>query len=131
MHESKNVKAVKEMYDLARRANHKELRLRLADDVTWYPAQEGGWRPCTNVDEVVRTLLWRTGVNKLRPTGFLDLGDRVLLQVKGRSVSRLGAKGVFMPRLFQIVVLRDGKVASIQDYPRREDAHAAAGLKAS
>jgi hypothetical protein len=131
MHESKNVVAVKEMYDLARRANHKELRLRLTDDVTWHPAREGAWRPCTTVDEVVRTLLWRTGVNKLRPAGFLDLGDRVLLQVKGRSVSRLGAKGVFMPRLYQVVVLRGGKVASIQDYPNREDAHAAVGLTTS
>jgi hypothetical protein len=34
-----------------------------------------------------------------------------------------------VPRLFQIFVVREGKVASIQDYGRREDAHAAAGLR--
>jgi hypothetical protein len=28
-----------------------------------------------------------------------------------------------------VIVLRDGKVASMHDYPRREDALAAAGLK--
>jgi ketosteroid isomerase-like protein len=127
---SKNVDAVKEMYDLARRAKHKELRLVFAEDVTWTPAREGAWRPCTNVDEVVRTMLWRAGVNKLRPSELIDLGDRVLLQLKGRAVSRLGAKGFLMPRLFQIVALRNGKVVSIKDYPRREDALAAAGLKA-
>lgn len=130
MEDSRNVKAVKEVYDLARRSNHRELRTRLSDDVTWNPAREGAWRPCTNADEVVRTLLWRAGMNKLRPFEFIDLGDRVLLQLKGRAMSRLGAKGLLAPKLFQIVVFRDGKVASMQDYPRREDALAAAGLRA-
>jgi ketosteroid isomerase-like protein len=130
MQESRNVRAVKEVYDLARRSNHRELRTRLLEDVTWHPAREGAWKPCTNADEVVRTLLWRAGMNKLRPAEFIDLGDRVLVQLKGRAISRLGAKGVFAPKLFQIIVLRDGKVTSMQDYPRREDALAAAGLKA-
>jgi ketosteroid isomerase-like protein len=129
MPDSRNVQAVKEVYDLARRSNHKELRTRLHDDVTWHPAREGAWRPCTNADEVVRTLLWRAGMNKMRPADSIDLGDRVLLQLKGRAISRLGAKGFFAQKLFQVVVLRDGKVASIQDYPRREDALAAAGLR--
>ena len=130
MQESRNVLAVKEVYDLARRSNHLELRKRLHDDVTWHPAREGAWRPCTSADEVVRTLLWRAGMNKLRPADFIDLGDRVLVQLKGRAVARLGAKGLLAPKLFQIVVLRDGKVVSMQDYPRREDALAAAGLRA-
>ena len=129
MQESRNVTAVKEVYDLARRSDHRELRARLLDDVTWRPAREGAWRPCTNAEEVVRTLMWRAGMNKLRPADFIDLGDRVLVQLKGRAIARLGAKGVLAPKLFQIVVFRDGKVASMQDYPRREDALAAAGLR--
>ena len=40
----------------------------------------------------------------------------------------LGAKG-FIPRLFQIVVLREGKVVSMRDYSSREDALAAAGIR--
>jgi ketosteroid isomerase-like protein len=128
--DTRNVQAVREVYDLARRSDHRELRARLHDDVTWHPAREGAWRPCTNADEVVRTLLWRAGMNKLRPGDFVDLGDRVLVQLKGRSIARLGAKGVLAPRLFQIIVFREGKVASLQDYPGREDAFAAAGIKA-
>jgi hypothetical protein len=58
---------------------------------------------------------------------MIDLGDRVLVQLRGRRLERLGAKGL-IPRLFQIVVVREGKVASIQDYGRREEAYAAAGL---
>jgi len=120
--------AVQELYELARRANHEELRLRLHDDVTWHPAREGGWKPCTNADEVVRTLMWRASANRMRPGELLDLGDRVLVQLRGRRLDRLGAKG-FVPRLYQVVVLREGKVASMRDYPRRQDAFAAVGLK--
>ena len=120
--------AVQELYEFARRANHQELRLRLHDDVTWHPAREDGWKPCTNADEVIRTLLWRTSANHMRPGELLDLGDRVLVQLRGRRLDRLGAKG-FVPRLYQVVVLREGKVASMHDYPRRQDAFAAVGLK--
>lgn len=124
-----NLEAVREIYELARRANHKELRTRLHDDATWTPAREGAWAPCATADEIVKTLLWRAEANRLRPGEMLDLGDRVLVQLRGKRLERLGAKG-FVPRLFQIIVIRGGKVSSLSDYPRREDALAAAGLEA-
>jgi ketosteroid isomerase-like protein len=126
---SPTVDSVREMYELARKAKHRELRLRLHDDITWDPAREGAWKPCDNADDVVRTLLWRSQANALRPAELIDLGDRVLVRLRGRRLDRLGAKG-FFPKLFQIVVVRDGKVASIRDYGTRDDAHAAAGLSA-
>jgi ketosteroid isomerase-like protein len=122
-----NLAAVREVYELARRAKHADLRTRLHDDITWHPAREGAWKPCENVDDVVRTLLWRADANRLRPGEMIDVGDRVLVQLRGKRLERLGAKG-FIPRLFQVIVVRDGKVASIRDYSRREDALAAAGL---
>jgi len=125
---SSNADAVREVYDLARRAKHEELRAKLVEDVTWHPAREGAWKPCTNADEVVKTLLWRAGMNKMRPFDFIDLGDRVVVQLRGRGIGRLGAKG-FFPRLFQIVVLRGGKVVSLKDYSTRDEALAAAGVK--
>jgi ketosteroid isomerase-like protein len=118
---------IEEIYRLARRADHRELRRRLHDDATWQPAKPDAWRPCENADEVVRTMLWRADANRLRPGEMIELGDRVLVQMRGKRLERLGARGL-VPRLFQIVVIRDGKVASIHDYARREDAHAAAGL---
>jgi ketosteroid isomerase-like protein len=124
---SANQDAVEEVFRLARRADHRSLRARLHDDVTWQPASTAKWKPCESVDDVVRTLLWRAEANRLRPGQVIDLGDRVLIQLRGRRLERLGAKGL-VPRLFQIVVLRDGKVASIQDYGRRDEAYAAAGL---
>lgn len=124
---SPNEDAIAEVFRLARRADHRALRTRLHDDVTWRPATTAKWNPCSHADEVVRTLLWRAEANRLRPGEMIDLGDRVLVQLRGRRLERLGAKGL-IPRLFQIVVVRDGKVASIQDYGRREEALAAAGL---
>ena len=120
---------VEEIYKLARRADHRSLRLHLQDEATWYPAKEDAWKACENADEVVRTMLWRADANRLRPGEIIELGDRVLVQMRGRRLERLGARGL-IPRLFQIIVFREGKVASIRDYGRREDAHAAAGLKA-
>jgi len=124
-----NVAAVNEIYELARRSNHAELRTRLHDDATWHPAREGAWKPCENADEIVRTLLWRADANRLRPGEAIDIGDRVLVRLRGKRLERLGARGL-VPRLFQVIVVRGGKVASIHDFARREDALAAAGLKA-
>ena len=124
---SANEETVDEVFRLARRADHKALRTKLHDDVTWQPSTTAKWKACTSADEVVRTLLWRAEANRLRPGQTIDLGDRVLVQLRGRRLERLGARGI-VPRLFQLIVLREGKVKSIQDYGRREDAYAAAGL---
>ena len=70
---------------------------------------------------------WRAEANRLRPGETIALGDRVLVQLRGRRLARLGAKGL-VPKLFQIVVVREGKIAAIQDYGRRDEAYAAAGL---
>jgi ketosteroid isomerase-like protein len=125
---SPNQRTIETVYQLARKADHRTLRDWLHDDVTWHPAHEGAWKPCENAEEVVRTLLWRAQANRLRPGEMIELGDRILVQLRGRRLERLGAKG-FIPRLFQIVQLREGKIVSIRDYGRREEAHAAAGLR--
>jgi ketosteroid isomerase-like protein len=124
---TRNEEIVAELFRLARRADHRALRTKLHDDVTWSPAETARWKPCADADEVVRTLLWRAEANRLRPGETIDLGDRVLVRLRGRRLERLGARGL-LPRLFQMIVVRDGKVASIQDYGRRADAYGAAGL---
>jgi ketosteroid isomerase-like protein len=125
---SVNQDTIEEVFRLARRADHRELRKWLHDDATWHPASQATWKPCTTADDVVRTLLWRAEANRLRPGEMIELGDRVLVQLRGRRLERLGAKGL-VPRLFQIFVLRDGKIVSIRDYGRRDEAHAAVGLR--
>jgi len=124
-----NADAVEQVFKLARRADHRALRQRLHDDITWHPAREGAWKPCENAEDVVRTLLWRAHANRLRPGEVIELGDRVFVKLRGRRLERLWAKG-FVPRLYQVIVLREGKVASIRDYSAREAALEAAGIKA-
>jgi len=73
--------------------------------------------------------MWRAGgANKLRLGETIEVGDRVFVKLKGKRLERLGAKG-FIPSLFQIVEVRDGKIVRLQDYPQREAALAAAGLQ--
>lgn len=126
----RNAGLVQEAYELARRGDHRQLRTRIVDDATWHPAREGAWNPCRDADQIVRTLVWRASINRLRPVDAIELGDHVVLQLRGRRLDRLGGKGFLAPRLFQIVRLQDGLIVAMQDYARREDAYAAAGLKA-
>ena len=126
---STSLETVKQAYGHARRGDRRQLELLIAENATWLPASEGAWNPCRDGEAVLKTLLWRAGgANKLRPGQTIELGDRVVIQMRGKRLERLGAKG-FIPRLFQIVEVRDGKIVRIQDYPRRAAAMAAAGLK--
>jgi ketosteroid isomerase-like protein len=125
---STTLEIVQQAYGLAKRGDHRKLRELIADDATWQPAREGTWNPCRDGETVVKTLMWRAGsANKLRPGETIEVGDRVLIQLKGKRLERLGAKG-FVPKLFQVVEVRSGKIVRMHDYPRREAATAAVGL---
>ncbi|HKU56461.1 MAG TPA: nuclear transport factor 2 family protein [Gaiellaceae bacterium] len=118
---------VEEAYRLAKRADHRSLRQLIADDATWHPAREGAWNPCRDADTIVRTLLWRCGpANRFRPGETIELGNQVLIQLRGTRMRRLGAKG-FRGKLSQIVEVRDGKIVRMQDYQGPEEALAATG----
>lgn len=120
---------VQEAYALAKGADHRQLRKLIADDATWHPAREGAWNPCREADTIVRTLLWRSGMaNRLRPVETIELGNEVLVELRGVRLRRFGVKG-FRPRLFQVIEIRDGKIVRMQDYASREDAAAAVGLQ--
>ena len=126
---STTLETVRQAYGLARRGDRRQLQELIAADATWHPAREGAWNPCRDGETVIKTLLWRAGgANKLRLGTAIELGDRVVVQLKGKRLERLGAKG-FIPKLFQIVQVRDGKIVRMQDYPQREAAMAAAGLE--
>jgi len=126
---STTLEVVEEAYGVARRGDHRRLGELIADDATWHPASEGAWNPCRDGAMVLKTLLWRAGsANKLRPGEAIELGHLVVIQLRGKRLERLGAKG-FIPKLFQLVEVRDGKIVRMHDYPRRDAAMAAAGLQ--
>jgi ketosteroid isomerase-like protein len=126
---STTLEIVQQAYGHAKRGDHRKLRELVADDATWSPAREGAWNACRDGDMVVQTMVWRSGrANRLQPGEAIELGDRVVLQMKGKRLERLGAKGL-IPRLFQVVEVRNGQIVRIQDYPKRDAALAAAGLQ--
>jgi ketosteroid isomerase-like protein len=122
-------KVVTDLYEKAKRGDHKAVRALLADDATWHPSREGAWKPCSNADEIVRTLVWRAGrANKMRPGETIELGPLVFMRLHGKRIERLGAGGFWAPKLFQVVEVRDGKVVRMRDYRKREEALAAVGI---
>jgi len=116
------VERVRQAYRLIRHGNPRDLLELVAPDAVWEGTCEGG-------DELAKMLLWRGAVHRLRATSFVDVGDLVVVTVAGTRMSRLGAPW-WAWRIFQVVTVRDGKIARIQDFPRRAEAFAAVGLKA-
>jgi hypothetical protein len=119
---------VEEAYALAKKSRHRELRLLIADDATWEPSAKRKWRPCENADDIVRALVWRAGrANHMRPGETLELGKYVLFRLRGRRLERIGAKGFWAPKLFQVVEVKDGKIFRMHDYGTMQEALAATG----
>jgi ketosteroid isomerase-like protein len=122
------VERVREAYRLTRRGNPFDLLDYFTPDAVWEGAEGTTWQPCEGGDQVAKTLLWRSAVHRLRATEFVDVGNQVVVGVMGRRLSRLGAPW-WAWKVFQVFTVRDGRISKIQDYPRRQDAFAAVGLR--
>jgi ketosteroid isomerase-like protein len=119
---------VEEAYALAKKSRHRELRQLIADDATWEPTAKRKWKACENADEIVRALLWRAGkANNMRPGETIELGKYVVMRIRGRRLERLGAKGFWAPKIFQVVEVKDGKIVRMHDYGSMQEALAATG----
>lgn len=118
-----HVETVREAYRLVRRGDPRLLLDVLAPEAVW----EG--TDCTTAEQVAKTLLWRGAVHRLRATGFVDVGDRVVVTLTGTRMNRLGAPW-WGWRIWQVVTVRDGRIVRIRDFPRRAEAFAAVGLRA-
>ena len=127
---SRAIEVAAQAYALAKKSQHKQLRELVADDATWEPAKKAKWKPCINADQIVQTLLWRAGrANKLRPGETIDLGSQVVMQMRGKRLERLGARGLLTPKLFQVIEIKDGKIVRMHDHTKLEEALAATGHK--
>lgn len=119
----------RQAYEAARRGDRQALRELVAEDATWEPAGRGDWHPCRDGGQIVETLLWRAAAaNRLHPGETTELGNLAFLRLHGRRLDRLGARGL-VPKLFQIVEVRDGKIVRMSDYARRDEALTAAGVR--
>jgi ketosteroid isomerase-like protein len=117
-----NVERVREAYRLVRHGDPRRLLELVAPDAVWEGTE------CKNGQHVAKTLLWRGAMHRLRATDFVDVGDRVVVTLTGTRMNRLGAPW-WGWRIWQVVTMRDGRIVRIQDFPRRDDAFAAVGLR--
>jgi ketosteroid isomerase-like protein len=123
------VDRVREAYRLSRRGDPRELLNLIAPDATWQGAAGTKWKACENAEEIAKTLLWRTAVHRLHAVEFVDVGDHVVVGLAGTRMNRLGAPWYGF-RIFQVIAVRDGRIAGIRDFGRRQEAFAAVGLTA-
>jgi ketosteroid isomerase-like protein len=123
-----NVDWVRETYQLLRRGDPRDVLARVAPDATWQPAKETPRRTADNGQELAQRLVWRATVHRLRATELIDLGDRVLLTLVGRRMQYLGAPW-WGRRVYQVVTLREGRIAQLQDFRKRDEALEAAGVQ--
>ena len=127
---SSAAEVVAQAYALAKQSDHKALRVLIADDATWQPAAKAKWHPCRDADQIVKTMLWRASrANKLRPGETINLGSPayVVFRLRGKRLERLGARGFWVPKLFQVVEVKAGKIVRMHDYSKLEEALAATG----
>jgi ketosteroid isomerase-like protein len=118
------VERVRDAYRLIRRGDPRELLELLHPEAVWHGVDGRGQQ---GMDAVAKALLWVGAAHRLRATEFVDVGDRVVVVVIGRRMNKLGASG-WRRKIFQVVVVRDGKISEIQDYADREAAFASVGL---
>ena len=123
---------VAEAYSLAKKGKNLKLRELIVDDATWEPSRKGDkkpkWNACKDADQIVKALLWRAGpANRMRPGQTIELGSQVIIKLRGRRLERLGARGFWAPKLFQVVEVKAGKIVRMHDYGTMEEALAGSG----
>ncbi len=119
---------VREAYRLSRRGDPRLILELIHPDATWQGVPGARWKACENGHEVAKTLLWRGAAHRFRPAEVIDVGDRVVVGLRGTRMNRLGAPW-WATKIYQVVTVRDGRIQRIQDYARREHALQAVGLK--
>jgi hypothetical protein len=127
---SRAIEVAEQAYALAKKTQHKQLRELIADDATWEPAKKAKWKPCINAEQIVQALVWRAGrSHKLRPGTSIDLGPHVVMQMRGKRLERLGARGLLAPKLYQVIEIKNGKIVRMHDHSKLEEALTATGHK--
>jgi ketosteroid isomerase-like protein len=98
----------------------------LDPDVTWQGLREE-W-VCHGREEVVDTFRW--GLEERRDVDALEFtrgGDKVVMGARGPSISEVGGEPL-EGQIFNVFTLRDGRIVRIDDYRRRAEALASAGV---
>jgi ketosteroid isomerase-like protein len=115
-----------DFFGALRRADSEAAAHLLDPDVSWHGLREE-W-VCQGRDEVLETFGWgfetRREIDALE---FTRAGDRVVLGVRGASISEVGGEPL-EGQIFNVFTLRDARIVRIDDFRHRAEALAAAGI---
>ena len=117
-----------DFFGALRRGDFEAAAELLDPDVTWQGVRED--LVCRGREEVVDAFRW--GLDERRETDALEFvrgGDRVVAGVRGPTLTEVAGEPL-EGQIFNVFTLRDGRIVRIDDYRRRSEALAAAGLDA-
>lgn len=113
-------------FDALRRGDTKAMAAALAPDVVWQGIRED--LVCNGPDEVVATFV--SGYDAYQEIDSIELlgGERqIVLGVRASGLDQINGVEIG-GAIHNVFSIEDGQITRIEDYLRREDALAAAGL---
>ena len=113
-----------DFFGALRRGDFEAAAELLDPDVSWQGLREE-W-VCHGRDEVLDTFRW--GLERRREIDaleFIRAGEQVVLGARGPNI---GPAEEPLSQIFNVFTLRDGRILRIEDYRRRREALAAAGV---
>ena len=111
-----------------RRGDYEAAAELLDPDVTWRGVRED--LVCHGREEVIDT--FRSALKERREIDALEFirgGDRVVVGVRDPTLTEVAGEPL-EGQIFNVFTLRDGRITRIDDYRRRPEALAAAGIAA-
>jgi ketosteroid isomerase-like protein len=117
-----------DFFGAVRRSDFDAAAALLDPDVSWQGLREE-W-VCHGREEVIDTFRW--GLEERREIDALEFArgrDRVVVGVRGRTLTEVAGEPL-EGQIFNVFTLRDGRIIRIDDYRRRSQALAAAGITA-
>ena len=115
-----------DFFGALRRGDFEDAAGRLDPDVSWQGLRED-W-VCHGREQVLDTFRWGLAERReIEALEFTRAGDRVVLGVRGQSISEVGDEPL-EGQIFNVFTLRDGRIVRIEDYRHRGEAFTAAGV---
>src|SRR5512147_1557702 len=116
---SRNAQLVSDVFDQVAKGNGAPFWDACHDDVVWRTIGEGSWSgefagKQTIIDEIFRPLNRALVERATLPTRVIDGGDVVVVQARGRNLTREGQR--YDNDYVFVIHFRDGKIARYEEY---------------